>query len=148
MRMSRFLHCFVTAAAVFSPAVTAQTSAKLKPHTLPYAPGKSITLSLPAPFAINIAASGLHRVRFFAQAPDGRIFATGMYNRSDNRQGSVFILDGWNPRTHTFARVIHYLDHLRNPNNLAFYTEPAHNAQPAPQTWLYLPLTDKLLRYK
>jgi glucose/arabinose dehydrogenase len=42
---------------------------------------------------------------------------------------------------------VHYLDHLRNPNNLAFYTEPAHDGQPA-QTWLYLPLTDRLLRYK
>jgi len=139
------------AVAVVSSALTtqttAQTKAKLTPHILSYAPGKSITLSLPEPFRINIAASGLHRVRFFAQAPDGRIFATGMHDLGNNYQGSVFILDGWNPRTHTFAHVVHYLDHLHNPNNLAFYTEPAHDGQPA-QSWLYLPLTDKLLRYK
>ena len=128
-------------------AASAFGQSTLQPHTLTYAPGKSLTLSLPAGLDINVAASGLKRVRFFAQAPDGRIFATGMYNRADNTQGSVFILDGWDPHQHTFAHVIHYLDHLRNPNNLAFYTEPAKDGH-AGQTWLYLPLTDRLLRYK
>jgi glucose/arabinose dehydrogenase len=118
-----------------------------KPHTLTYAPGKTITLSLPSGLDINVAASGLRRVRFFAQAPDGRIFVTGMYNLADNNQGSVFILDGWDEHTHTFAHVLHYLDHLRNPNNLAFYSEPATDGHAA-QTWLYLPLTDRLLRYR
>lgn len=113
------------------------------PHTLTYAPGKSITLSLPDPFDITIAASGLRRVRFFAQAPDGRIFVTGMYDLSDNTRGSIYILDGWDEKSHTFTRITHYLDHLRNPNNLAFYTDPA-----AHQSWLYIPLTDKLVRYK
>jgi len=112
-------------------------------HTLNYAPGKSITLSLPNALDINIAASGLHRVRFFAQSPDGRIFATGMYNLADNTQGCIYILDGWNARTHTFTHITRYLDHLRNPNNLAFWTDPATH-----QSWLYLPLTDRLVRYK
>ncbi len=114
-----------------------------KAHTLTYAPGKSITLSLPEPFDIQIAASGLRRVRFFAQAPDGRIFVTGMHDLSDNRLGSVFILEGWDEKAHKFARFTHYLDHLRNPNNLAFWTDPATK-----QSWLYLPLTDRLVRYK
>ena len=122
-----------------TPLATAQTAA----HTLNYAPGKSISLTLPATFDINIAALGLRRVRFFAQSPDGRIFATGMYNLADNTRGSVFLLDGWNAKTHTFTRVTRYLDHLRNPNNLAFWTDPQTK-----QTWLYLPLTDKLLRYR
>lgn len=113
------------------------------PHTLTYGEGKSITLSLPDGFDINIAASGLRRVRFFAQAPDGRIFVTGMYDLADNTRGSVFILEGWNEQSHTFTRITHYLGHLRNPNNLAFWTDPATR-----QTWLYLPLTDKLVRYK
>lgn len=112
-------------------------------HQLVYAPGKSITLSLPDELDIHVAASGLHRVRFFAQAPDGRIFATGMHDLSDNRQGSVYILEDWDERRHRFARVTRYLDHLRNPNNLAFWTDPATH-----QSWLYLPLTDKLVRYK
>ena len=112
-------------------------------HALAYAPGKSITLTLPDEFDIHVAASGLRRVRFFAQSPDARIFATGMHDLSDNRQGSVLILEGWDEKTHTFTRVTHYLDHLRNPNNLAFWTDPATR-----QSWLYLPLTDKLVRYK
>ncbi|HTV08214.1 MAG TPA: hypothetical protein VMD97_04130 [Candidatus Aquilonibacter sp.] len=116
---------------------------KPQSHTLVYAPGKSITLSLPDNLDINVAASGLRRVRFMAQAPDGRIFATGMYNLADNTRGSVVILDGWDPKSHTFTHVIHYLDHLRNPNNIAFWTDPATH-----QSWLYLPLTDKLVRYK
>ena len=119
-------------------ALAAQTA-----HTLPYAPGKSITLSLPDALDINIAASGLHRVRFFAQSPDGRIFATGMYNLADNTRGCIYILDGWDARTRTFTHITRYLDHLRNPNNLAFWTDPATH-----QSWLYLPLTDKLVRYK
>src|SRR5690348_10052644 len=131
LRLSLLIFC---AAALLCPAQT--------PHTLTYAPGKSITLTLPEPFDINVAAQGLRRVRFFAQAPDGRIFVTGMYDLSDNNRGSVFILDGWDEKTHTFTRITHYLDHLRNPNNLAFYTDPATN-----QSWLYLPLTDKLVRY-
>lgn len=126
----------------FSITLTATCAAQV-PHTLFYAPGKQITLTLPEPFEINIAASGLRRVRFWAKAPDGRIFVTGMHDISDNRLGSVFILDGWNDQTHTFAHVTHYLDHLRNPNNLAFFTDPATH-----QSWLYLPLTDKLVRYK
>ncbi|HEY1499787.1 MAG TPA: hypothetical protein VGF88_09435 [Acidobacteriaceae bacterium] len=117
---------------------TAQT-----PHTLRYAPGRSITLSLPPAFDVDIAATGLRRVRFFARSPDNRIFVTGMHDLADNRQGSLFILEGWNPQTHTFSHITHYLDHLRNPNNLAFWTDPATH-----QSWLYLPLTDKLVRYK
>jgi len=113
------------------------------PRTLTYTPGKQITLSLPEPFDISVAATGLKRVRFFAKAPDGRIFATGMHDLGDNRLGSVFILEGWDEKTHRFSRVTHYLDHLRNPNNLAFWTDPATK-----QSWLYLPLTDKLVRYK
>jgi len=112
-------------------------------HTLHCAPGKSITLSLPPGFDIDVAASGLRRVRFFARSPDGRIFVTGMHDLSDNRQGSIFILAGWNPQTHTFTRITHYLDHLRNPNNLSFWTDPATH-----ESWLYLPLTDKLVRYR
>jgi glucose/arabinose dehydrogenase len=124
-------------------AATASHSSAQQRHTLQYAPGKSITLALPDAFDINIAATGLKRVRFFAKAPDGRIFVTGMHDLNDNRLGSVFILDGWDENTHRFTKIAHYLDHLRNPNNLAFWTDPATK-----QAWLYLPLTDRLVRYK
>lgn len=112
-------------------------------HTLTYASGKHITLRLPSSLDISVAATGLKRVRFFAKSPDGRIFVTGMHDLSDNRRGSVFILDGWDEQARRYTRVIHYLDHLRNPNNIAFWTDLSSN-----QTWLYLPLTDKLVRYK
>jgi glucose/arabinose dehydrogenase len=135
--MHRLIACLATL--LLTPALSSQQ----QPHTLTYAPNKSITLNLPASLDINVAASGLHRVRFLAQSPDGRIFATGMYNLADNTRGAVFILDGWNPQSRTFTHVVTYLDHLRNPNNLAFWTDPATR-----QAWLYLPLTDKLVRYK
>ena len=124
----------------FGAALLASSQA---PHTLTYAPGKQITLKLPEAFDINVAATGLRRIRFFAKAPDGRIFATGMHDLADNQRGSVFILEGWEEQTHRFTHVSHYLDHLRNPNNLAFWTDPATK-----QGWLYLPLTDRLVRYK
>ena len=121
----------------------AARSQQFAPHLIRLADGRTLTLNLPPSFTINVAAQGLRRVRFFAISPDGRIFATDMYNRADNSLGRVYILDGWNPATHTFARTITYLDHLRNPNNLAFYTDPATH-----QSWLYLPFTDRLVRYK
>src|SRR5579875_1751011 len=100
MLLRRTLTLFILLAATLT--ATSQTTA----HTLSYAPGKSITLTLPSDLTLNVAATGLRRVRFFAESPDHRIFVTGMYN-------------------------------------LAFWTDPATH-----QTWLYLPLTDKLVRYR
>jgi glucose/arabinose dehydrogenase len=114
----------------------------LLPHPLSVGHGLTIALSLPREFNINVALTGLHRVRFFAMAPDHRLFVTDMYDRTDNHRGTVYILDGWNPESHTFTRAIPYLQHLRNPNNLAFFTDARD------QQWLYLPLTDRLLRFK
>jgi glucose/arabinose dehydrogenase len=139
MPLRTLVHC-LAAAVLCSTATEAQ---KFQPHTLTYAAGKTITLSVPSNLDIDVAASGLRRVRFMTQSPDGRIFATGMYNLADNTRGSVFILDGWDAKTHTFTHVVRYLDNLRNPNNLTFWTDPATR-----QAWLYLPLTDKLVRYK
>ena len=138
MRLFRFLSVSLVALAG-CVAASAQTAS----HTLTYAPGKSITLTLPQGLDIGIAATGLKRVRFFAQAPDGRVFATGMYNLADNTRGAVYVLDGWDAKAGKFRRVSKYLDGLRNPNNLAFWTDPATK-----QTWLYLPLTDRLVRYR
>jgi glucose/arabinose dehydrogenase len=113
------------------------------PHTLTYGSGRHITLNLPDSFDINIAATGLKRVRFLAKSPDGRIFVTSMHDLSDNRLGAVYILEGWDEQAHRFTHNSRYLNHLRNPNNLAFYTDPATK-----QSWLYIPLTDRLVRYK
>lgn len=134
----------IVALITFSCSCLAQ---QLTPHPFHLAKGRSITLSLPANFNINIAAQGLHCPRFMAISPDHRIFIADLYDRSDNTRGAIDILEGWNPATHTFAKVTPYLQHLRNPNNLAFYTEPAHDGKPA-QWWIYIPLTDKLIRYR
>ncbi len=125
-----------------SPAAQSAAEPQLAPHTFPARHGDSLTLSLPPQFGINVALTGLHRVRFFAMAPDQRLFVTDMYDRTDNRRGTVYILEGWDAARHTFARATPYLGHLRNPNNLAFYTDARG------QQWLYLPLTDRLLRFR
>ena len=114
----------------------------LTAHTINLADGKTFTLNLPEGFEISIAAQGLRRVRFMTKAPDGRIFVTDMYNRSDNQLGAVYILDGFDAKTGKFAKVTPWLQHLRNPNNVAFYTDGQG------QNWLYMALTDKLERFK
>lgn len=131
---------FLTGALATLAQLPAQTP--LKPHTLHLTSGKDITLSLPAAFAITIAAEGLHRARFMTRSPDNRIVITDMHSLADNIHGGIYILDGWDPATHTFAGKTQYLDLLRNPNNVAFYTDPTG------QAWLYTALTDRLLRYK
>ena len=76
------------------------------------------------------------------QAPDGRIFATDMHDLSDNSRGVIYILDRFNARTGKFGSVRPWLEHLRNPNNIAFYRDGAG------QQWLYVAFTDKLVRYR
>src|SRR4051794_28147366 len=95
----------------------------LVPHNITLAGGKSISLNLPAEFEIIPALQGLKRVRFFAWAPDGRIFVTDMFNLTDNKRGTVYILDGWNAKTGHFARAIPYMTNLRNPNSVQFYKD-------------------------
>jgi glucose/arabinose dehydrogenase len=104
--------------------------------------GKPITLAAPSSYDVSVALDGLRRVRFMSKSPDGRIFATDMYSRADNSRGKLLILDGWDAKSGSFQRGIPYLQGLRNPNNVAFHTDESR------QTWLYLPLTDRLLRYR
>lgn len=114
---------------------------QMLPHRL-LANGKDITLNLPAGYDVKVALDGLKRVRFLAKSPDGRIFATDMFSRADNKRGQVLILDGWNAAENRFARAIPYLQHLRNPNSIAFFTDSKG------QAWLYVALTDRLVRYR
>src|SRR5450432_4178777 len=134
----------LTAALALTVGAVGETSGppKLLPHAIHLASGKAFSLNLQAGFGINVAAEGLHRVRFLARAPDGRIFTTDMHDRSDNSEGVVYILDGFNAATGKFAHAIPYLQHLRNPNDVAFYTDASG------QSWLYLPLTDTLERFR
>jgi glucose/arabinose dehydrogenase len=103
---------------------------------------RSFTLSLPEGYEIAPAVQGLKRVRFMARSPEGRIFVTDMHDITDNRKGAVYVLDQFDPVTRTFRKVVPYMTSLRNPNSVAFYTD-ARGAH-----WLYLALTDRLLRYR
>jgi hypothetical protein len=62
---------------------------RLVPHSIATKDGRKFALNLPADFEIIPAAEGLKRVRFFAKAPDGRIFVTDMYNLTDNKRGAI-----------------------------------------------------------
>ena len=116
--------------------------ARLAPNKITLKNGESFNLYLPAEFEIIPAVEGLKRVRFFAKSPDGRIFVTDMFNLTDNRKGMVYILDGWDPKTGKFPKVIPYLTGLKNPNSVQFYRD-GHG-----QDWFYLAETDKLTRRK
>jgi glucose/arabinose dehydrogenase len=115
---------------------------KLVPQKIVLKDGRNFSLNLPADFEIIPAAEGLKRARFFAKAPDGRIFVTDMYNLTDNTRGSVYVLDGWNAETGKFARVVPYMTGLKNPNSVQFYRDATG------QDWFYLAETDKLTRRK
>ncbi len=118
------------------------SSLQLVAHTVKLSDRKPFTLFLPAELAISPAAEGLARVRFMTKAPDGRIFVTTMHDLSDNSEGAVYILDGFDGQGGKFSRVIPYLTNLRNPNSIAFYRDPQG------QNWFYVALTDRLVRYK
>ena len=121
-------------------AVSAQI--KLTPHKISLQNGSKFDLNLPADYEISPAVEGLNRVRFFAKAPDGRIFVTDMLNLTDNRKGTIYILDQWNAGSGKFGKVTKYLTNLRNPNSVQFFTDEIG------QDWLYLAETDKLTRRK
>ncbi len=117
-------------------------SLKLTPHKITLKNGKNFNLNLPAEYEIIPAAENLKRVRFFARAPDGRLFVTDMYNLTDNRKGAVYVLDDFDAETGKFGKVIPYLTNLKNPNSVAFHTDADG------QSWFYLAETDKLTRRK
>src|SRR5687767_14570583 len=70
--------------------------------------GDSFDLRIPHGFNISVAAQGLGRLRFLALSPDRRLFATDMYDRSDNKKGRLLIFDQWDESTGTFQSVITY----------------------------------------
>jgi glucose/arabinose dehydrogenase len=65
-----------------------------------------------------------------------------MHDLTDNSLGRIYILSDFNSNTGIFGTKKIYLDHLRNPNSVAFYKDGQGI------TWLYVALTDKLVRYQ
>ena len=127
---------------LFCSIVVLAEQPKLTPHPISLKNGKKFSLNLPSNYEIIPAAEGLKRVRFFAKAPDGRMFVTDMHDLSDNVKGSVYILDDWNAETGKFGKIIPYLTGLKNPNSVQFYTDPDR------QDWLYIAETHQLSRRK
>ncbi|MFN8288820.1 MAG: hypothetical protein U0U70_01060 [Chitinophagaceae bacterium] len=97
----------------------------------------SFSLQVPRGYKLTVAAEGLNRPRFFCKSPDGRLFVTDMYDRSDNKKGRILILENWNDSLRRFEKITTYLDNLHNPNQVAFYR--AGNNQ-----YIYIAETGKL----
>jgi glucose/arabinose dehydrogenase len=120
----------------------APTNLERTPRTVRLEDGRVFTLNVPRNFELRVAAQGLKRVRFMAKSPDGRVFVTDMFDRTDNKQGKVYILSKFDASSGRFGSVVTYLSGLRNPNSLAFHTDKSG------RDWLYLALTDRLVRYR
>ena len=124
---------------IFSLTFAAQ-SASLKPHQIKLANGNTFTLNLPAGYDISVAAQGMSRARFMAKSPDNRVFITDLFNRTDNSKGVIYILEDFDGSKFRSQKV--WLNKLRNPNSIAFHTDNEG------KHWLYIALTDKLIRYR
>ncbi len=115
---------------------TTREQIKLVPVAVTLMKGDSFTLNIPQGYKLSIASEGLKRLRFLSMSPDGRLFATDMYDRSDNYKGRVLIFENWNDSTKKFDKVSSFLEGLHNPNQVAFYGG-----------YIYVAETDRLSRY-
>jgi glucose/arabinose dehydrogenase len=113
----------------------------LTPRDVVLRNGKVFALNVPEGFDIQVASEGLRRPRFMAVSPDQRIFITDMLSLLDNSRGSVSVLGKLDKETGRLNPPIPDVSGLRNPNSIAFHTDPAG------RKWLYLALTNKLVRY-
>jgi glucose/arabinose dehydrogenase len=113
---------------------------KLVAQKITLGPRRSFNLFLPQGYEIRVAATGFTRPRFMAISPDNRLFVTDMINLSDNTRGAIYILSDFDAGR--FQTVTPYLKGLRNPNSVAFHTDRDK------REWLYVALTDRLIRYR
>jgi len=122
--------------------IEVEALASLVEHTIALENGESFSLNAPDDLSIIPASQGMGRIRFMDVSPDGRLFVPDMINLSDNSNGKIYALEDFDASTGRFGSRTEYLTNLRNPNSLAFYTDEAG------QDWLYIALTDSLMRYK
>lgn len=125
---------------LFSIHLHAQKPVRLISKTVTLKNALSFSLKIPAGYNISVAAEGLKRPRFFTISPDGRLFITDMYDRTDNKKGKVLVLENWNNTTRQFEKTTTYLDNLHNPNQVAFYTGGG-------KQYIYVAETGKLSYY-
>lgn len=128
-------------AAVFFLGHTANAQIKLYPHHIKLKKGIELNLNVPSGYNIVVAAEGLHRLRFLAKSPDGRLFGTDMHNLDDNKNGAIYLFDEWDNNTHQYNKVTTFAEGLHNPNQILFYTDKGKD-------YLYIAETDKLTRYE
>jgi glucose/arabinose dehydrogenase len=121
---------------------TASTTPAFGVHPIWLADGTTFNFTAPETYTITPAAQGMKRVRFMAWSPDSRLFVTDMYDLTDNTKGKIYILENFDEKTGLFASSTTYLSNLRNPNSVAFYRDSTG------QQWLYIALTQALIRYK
>lgn len=108
----------------------------LVPHEIKLKKGLQFKLNIPQGYHIAVAAEGFRRLRFMAKSPDGRLFITDMYDKSDNRKGRIWVLEDWDSTTQQFKKATVWLDKLHNPNQVAFFDK-----------YIYIAETGKLTRY-
>ncbi|MEX0935223.1 MAG: hypothetical protein WDZ70_02775 [Candidatus Paceibacterota bacterium] len=113
----------------------------LAPQTVSFEDGTEATLQVADAFNITVASEDLGKARFMTKSPDGRLFVPDMVDYSLSREGRLLIFDDFNETSGTFESQTTYLSGLRGPHNVAFYTDESG------QTWLYLTLTEHLVRY-
>ena len=114
---------------------------KLVPHHIKLEKGIELNLNVPKGYNISVAAEGLHRLRFLAKSPDGRLFGTDMHNLDDNKEGKVYLFEDWDNTDKRFRKITTFATGLHNPNQVMFYTDKG-------KTYLYIAETDKLARYE
>ena len=110
------------------------------PHHIALKKGVELDLNIPEGYNISVAAEGLKRLRFLRKSPDGRLFATGMFDKSDNKRGCVYVFSGWNDSTHQFQKIYSFLNGLHNPNQIAFYNKND-------SSFIYVAETERLCYY-
>ena len=115
---------------------SASAPIQLAPHLINLGSGDSFYLQIPVGYKISVAAELNTRLRFLAKTPDGRLFATDMHDRSDNRRGRVLIFENWSNSSKSYEKVTTYLSNLHNPNQVAFY-----------KNYIYVAETDRLRRF-
>ncbi len=113
----------------------------MRTATVTLARGAPLHFRLPVGWTITPAFEGFKRARFMAKSPDDRLFVTDLFDMSDNKHGVVYVLSGFDEGSRTFAKRAAYLKGLRNPNSVAFHSD-------ASGTWIYIALTDRLVRYR
>lgn len=121
---------------------TTPTPVTFKEQKVSLSNGKQLTLKLPSQYTLSVAAQGYRKLRFMDKSPDGRLFVGEMRDAGDSTTGRVLIFSDLDQNTGTFKNSSVYLTNLRNPHSLTFYQDKDD------QTWLYIALTDKLIRYK